>query len=167
MLEAVENLGDLADVTGVARLGHDVALGPASDGGLEIGHAQAGGDRVHAHPALAAPEVQLAEPARDDRPCLDLAVGRHRVLEVQDEAVGGQRQRLGDHLVVAAGHEVQRAAPLGQGHGGYADFLRIMALRRARITRSPCWLRARCSKVTMPHCGRDFDSRLSTTSVSA
>ena len=34
------------------------------------------------------------------------------------------------------------------------------------ITTSPCWLRARCSKITMPHCGRDFDSRFSTTSVS-
>ena len=47
-----------------------------------------------------------------------------------------------------------------------AERRRIMAARRQRITTSPCWFFARCSKITMPHCGRDFDSRFSTTSVS-
>ena len=37
--------------------------------------------------------------------------------------------------------------------------MRIMAWRRARMTSSPCWFFARCSKVTMPHCGRDFGGR--------
>ena len=40
------------------------------------------------------------------------------------------------------------------------------AARRQRMTRSPCWLRARCSKTTMPHWGRERDSRISTTSLS-
>ena len=167
MLEAVEHFDDLADVARVARLGHDVALGAPGHRHLDVRHAEAGGDRVHPHPALAAAEIQLAEPARDDRPRGFLQIGGDGVLEIEDEAVGGQREGLGDHLLVAAGHEVQRAAAPRQGHGGQAERLRIMALRRARMTRSPCWLRARCSNVTMPHCGRDFDSRLSITSVSA
>ena len=44
---------------------------------------------------------------------------------------------------------------------------RIIAARRHVMTSSPFWFLARCSKMTMPHCGRDFDSRFSTTSVSA
>ena len=108
--------GDLADVAGVARLGHDVAVGPAGDGVLEVGHAEPGGDRVHAHPALAPAEVQLAEPAAHDGPRGRLEVGRHRVLEVEDEPVGGQGERLGDHPLVAAGHEVQRAPSLAERH---------------------------------------------------
>src|SRR5260370_28462886 len=99
-------------------------------------------------------------PLRHDRARRRLAVGRDRVLEVEDEAVGGQRERLGEHLLVAARDEVERAP------AAHAVFLRIIALRRATMTTSPCWFRARCSKVTMPHCGRDFDSRFPTTSVS-
>jgi len=120
-------------------------------------------DRVHPDPAFSGAELSSAEPVPDHGPRRDLPVGRHRVLEVEDQPVGGERERLREHLLVAARHEVERApAPAHQG-----PRLRIIALRRATITTSPCWFFARCSKVTMPHCGRERDSRLSTTSVSA
>src|SRR5437870_13258350 len=70
---------------------------------------------------------------------------------------------LGEHPVVATRHEVERPAPPRHPQ---ALRLRIIALRRATITTSSCWFRARCTNVTMPHCGRERDSRLSTTSVS-
>ena len=87
-------------------------------------------------------------------------LGRYGV-QIQDQAVGGERERLGDHLLVAAGDEVERAP-----HAA-APRRRIIAARRHVMTSSPFWFLARCSKMTMPHCGRDFDSRFSTTSVSA
>src|SRR5204863_8741712 len=108
-----------------------------------------------------AAEVERLEPLAHDRTRRGLAIRRHRVFQVEDQTVGGQRERLRDHLLVAAGDEMERATA-----GHHASFLRIIAWRRQRITTSPCWFLPRCSNVTMPHCGRDFDSRLSTTSVS-
>jgi hypothetical protein len=159
MLEAVEQLGDLADVAGVPRLRDHVAVRPPRDRLGQVVARELGGDGIHADPALAAAEV-TRQPLADDRARGRLAVRRYGVLEVQDEPIGGQRQRLLEHLLLTARDEMDRA-PRHQ-----AVFFRIIAWRRARITSSPCWFFARCSKVTMPHCGRDFDSRLSTISVS-
>ena len=64
-----------------------------------------------------------------------LAVGRPRVLQVEDETVGRQGEGAGKHPIVAAGDEVKRAPPPRHAQ---ASFLRIMALRRATITTSPC-----------------------------
>src|SRR5205807_7216982 len=94
VLEPVERVRDLPHVAGVPGLGHHVAVGPAGDRRLQVGYPEAGGDRIHAHPALATAEVQVGEPAGDDRPRGRLEVGRHRVLQVEDEAVGGERERL-------------------------------------------------------------------------
>ena len=165
LLERVEHGGDAADVLGPARLRHHVAVGAARDGLGQVGLRVLGEDGIHADPALAAAEVERLEPPPHDGPGGRLAVGRHRVLEVQDQAIGGEGERLGDHLLVAAGHEVERPSH-AEDPRPQALRRRIMAARRQVITTSPCWLRARCSKITMPHCGRDFDSRFSTTSVS-
>ncbi len=45
-------------------------------------------------------------PDRPDhlRPSLHLGVGRNRILEIEDQRVGGQRRRLGQGLGVGAGH---------------------------------------------------------------
>src|SRR5207245_3019055 len=125
----------------------------------EVAAAEPGDERVHADPALAAPPVPALEQGADLRARRDLPVGRHRVLEVVDEAVGGQPEGLGHHLFVAAGDEVERPAqPLGHP----ASCLRIMAARRVRMTSSPCWFRARCSNVMIPPWARYFASPLST-----
>ena len=162
LLEPVQDLDDRADVGRAAGLRDHVAVGACRDRLLEVRLAEPGGDRIHPHPALAAAEV-AAEPLPDHAAGRRLAVRRDRVLEVEDQAVGRDGQRLGEHAVVAARHEVERAAPAAHDQ---APFLRIIALRRATITTSPFWLSARCTNVTMPHCGRERDSRLSTTSVS-
>ena len=162
LLEPLERLDDLAHVARVARLRHHVAVGSRRERRLEVGAAERAPDRIHPHPALAATELAAPEPLRHDRPCRRLAVGRDRVLEVEDEAVGREREGLGEHPLVTARDEVERAPA-----AAHAVVFRIIAFRRATITTSPCWFRARCSNVTMPHCGRDFDSRLPTTWVSA
>ena len=151
---------DAPHVVSGARLGDDVAVRPRGDGFFEVWHGVLGEDGIHPDPALAPAEVERLEPAADDGPRGGLQRRGHGVLEVEDEPVGGERERLGDHLLLAAGDEVERAAH------AQPVFLRIMAARRQRMTRSPCWFFARCSKVTMPHSGRDLDSRFSTTSVS-
>ena len=161
LLQPLEDGHDAADVLGPARLRHHVAVGSPGDGLLQVGHGVLDEDGVHPHPALARTEVERLQPAPHDGPCGRLAVRRDGVLEVEDEPIGGQRQRLLDHLLVAAGDEVERAPHRP------ASRRRIMAARRQRITISPCWFFARCSKMTIPHCGRERDSRLSTTSVSA
>src|SRR5207245_9518310 len=91
VFEAVEELSVVADVGGAAWLRHHVAVGPAGDRLFEIGAAEAGHQRVHADPALTATEVELLEPRAHYRPRGRLAVGGHGVLEVEDQAVGGQR----------------------------------------------------------------------------
>src|SRR5438309_104783 len=88
VLEAVEDLRDLPHVPRVAGLRHHVARRPPRDRLCEIVATQSGGDGVHAHPALTAAEV-APEPLAHDRPRSRLALGRYRVLEVEDEAVGG------------------------------------------------------------------------------
>src|SRR5882724_6994682 len=108
VLEAVEDLRDLPHVPRVAGLRHHVTRRAARDRLREIVAAQSGGDGVHAHPALAAAEV-APQPLAHDRPRGRLAVGRDRILEVEDEAVGGQRERLLEHPRLAAGNEVERA----------------------------------------------------------
>src|SRR2546425_7793146 len=163
LLEPLERLGDLASVGGVARLRYHVAVGAGDDRLREVRGPERAPDRVHPDPAFSGAELSSAEPVPDHGPRRDLPVGRHRVLEVEDQPVGGERERLRGHLLLAARPERERApAPAHPG-----PRLRIIALRRATITTSPCWFFARCSKVTMPHCGRERDSRLSTTSVSA
>ena len=55
------------------------------------------------------------------------------VLQVEDEPVGRKREGPGDHLLVAAGDEMDRAAKLRHG----VACRRIMAALRQRITTSP------------------------------
>ena len=57
-----------------------------------------------------------------------------------------------------------RGVPRRLAHAGRRC---MSALRRARHTSSSRWLKPRCSNVTMPCSGRDFDARAATTSVSA
>ena len=159
-LQTVEDGHDLADVVGAARLGDDVPMRPSGDRLLEIGDRVVARDRVHPDPAFLGAEIERLEPAPDDRARGRLLVRRDGVLQIEDEPIRGQRQRLLHHLLVAAGDEVQ-----GAPHDPPSR-RRIMAARRQRITSAPCWFLARCSNMTMPHCGRDFDSRFSTTSVS-
>ena len=44
-----------------------------------------------------------------------LGVGRHRILEVEDDAVGGQIARLFQRPRIRSGHEEQAAARTGHG----------------------------------------------------
>ena len=134
LLEPLDDGDDAADVLGPVRLGHHVAVGPARDGLLEVGLGVLGEDGVHPHPALLAAEVERLEPAPHDGPGRRLLVGRHRVLEVEDQPVGGGGEGLGDHPLVAAGDEVERSP-----HAA-APRRRIIAARRHVMTSSPFWL---------------------------
>src|SRR3972149_1234500 len=137
-----------------------------SGGSRRARPAEAGGRGVHAAPPLPPAEVQRLEPAEHDPPGLGLLFHGDRVLQVQDQRVGRERERLGDHLLVPARDEVERA-PWPTHAGGAGTRRRIMAARRQRMTISPRWFLARCSKITIPHWGRERDSRFSITSVSA
>src|SRR4029453_9717850 len=86
--------------------------------------------------------------------------GGNRHLEGEDKGVGARFQRLLHPVRPVAGNEQERA----QSHRA-PRFIR--AVRSITQTSSSRWLYMRCSKVTMPASGRDFESLRPTTSVSA
>src|SRR5262249_30784918 len=105
-----------------------------------------------------------------ERAAGDLLIRRARVFEVEDQGIGPERPRLFDFPRSVGRHEQPRAAGsrIGNGHAAGAGYWRrIRAARLARTTTLPFWLMARCSKVTIPKPGRDFDRRTSRISVSA
>ena len=96
-----------------------------------------------------------------------LAVGRHRVLEVERDRVGRRARQLAQHVGLArrartAGCAGERAR--GSRRPAVPVHERVAA--GAWHTSSSRWLKPRCSNVTMPWSGRDFDSRAATTSDS-
>src|SRR5690606_38487042 len=95
--------------------------------------------------------------------------------------LGGRRLDVGAHHAVAgrgepgvdaAGHAAtgtgdEDRAAAARGHCAAPGVRRSMrAVRRTAQTSSSRWLYARCSMPTIPASGRDFDSRLSSASVS-
>src|SRR5690606_33823429 len=91
------------------------------------------------------------------------AARRDRVLEVEDEGVGTDPRCLRLLLLAVARDEQHRAQHARRR--AHCGFLSIRPLRLQCATSSSRWLKARCAKTTMPFCGRDFDSRTSSTSV--
>ena len=65
--------------------------------------------RVDANERLLAAELHLAKPARHRFAHIALALRRHRVFQVQHQRIRIAGDGLGQHPLVAAGHEVQRA----------------------------------------------------------
>ena len=97
----------------VRQLGQEQGVGPGRHHGGQIRGVLGGAGRVDAHDALAASEVHRAQRRDDPLPRLGLLRGRHRVLQVEDDAVGGHRRRLGDALGPRAGNEQEAATEPG------------------------------------------------------
>src|SRR3970040_1057991 len=131
-------------IEAMARMAAALRGDVAAEGRL----AKAGRQGVHADPPLPPAEVQRLEPAEHDPPGLGLLFHGDRVLQVQDQRVGRAREGLGDHLLVPARDEVERA-PGATHAGGPGTRRRIMAARPARMTISPRWFSDRCSQITI------------------
>ena len=103
-------------VVDAADLGHDVGVGRVLHRGLDVLAAPTAHQVVDPHRALLAAEVRRLQPVGDFAANLLLAVGRHRVLEIEDQRVRIETQGLGQHSLVAAGDEMDGAPETGAAH---------------------------------------------------
>ena len=114
------------------------------------------------------------------RQCLDCTVGGKRGEPVSGKPETEHRitegflraRQEGAHVVARRRRGVGHAPLTGGGRSAgcnspAASRLGTMTLRLKMQTRSPCWLKARVSTLTMPRSGLLDDSRLSSTVVSA
>ncbi len=111
----------------------DRVHGGVGDGGQIVGAPRRAGG-IHPHDDLA--RTVAAGPHRRQHLGArgGLRLGRDRVLQIQDERVGGQGAGLLERPRVRAGHE-QHAPP--RGHRGRALAMRAIAAGRPRVTAAP------------------------------
>src|SRR5450631_743192 len=144
---------------------HDAIRSARHHDGEVIGELAAG-ERVYAHPKLQRGALLMRrEEVAHTSSRLGQELRGHGILKIEDERIGTAGARLVVLSGVVTGYEEPRT---NRGDRTHEEGLFSMsAARRQEATSSPSWLKARCSKVTMPESDRERLSRLASTTVSA
>jgi hypothetical protein len=125
---------DMHDGRAAVCLRQQDAVGTAGDDGVEVGIGQPGRQPIDPHvkfwPARYA--LRLAQEGQRTRPCLGLAFGRDRILEIDDQGIGARAERLVELLRAVGRNEQQRA------HRAYRGRMRMNAWRWHSATSLPC-----------------------------
>ncbi len=127
-LQALDLRDDRLDLRGRLGLGDRQAVEARVDGGIDVIGEQ-GGIVVHAHQHLGATPAGDGQGALNELPRAGLLLGRHRVLEVEDDGVGTTGEGLLHETRDVDRQDQRRATGAGNGHGQMTPFWVSAAMR--------------------------------------
>ena len=114
----LQRLDEAEHIVGRLHLGHQHGVGAGRGDRREIVRTPRRSQGIDAHDQLPMPVSALAQRCDDLLPCKRLGVGCYRILEIQDQCVGGQGARFLERAGVGAWHVQHRAAWADRlGHG--------------------------------------------------